>query len=104
MIKVINTNNFESEVLKSNVPVVVVDFGATWCGPCKMLEPVLDELSNKMKAKFVKIDVDTNPALSSKYNISSVPTVLIFKNSELVDKFVGFKPEQQIVNTIEKHI
>lgn len=103
MIKVINTNNFEKEVLKSTIPVVV-DFGAIWCGPCKMLEPVLDNISNRIKAKFVKIDVDSNPALSSKYNIASVPTVLIFKKGELVDKFTGFRPEQQIIDIIKKYV
>lgn len=103
MIKVIDTSTFEEEVIKNNNPVVV-DFWATWCGPCKMLSPILDELSNTLKAKFVKIDVDANPSLSAKFDITSVPTVLIFKNGEIVDKLIGFRPKEQIMATIEKHI
>jgi len=104
MIKIINNDDtFEKEVINSK-GVVVVDFWATWCKPCKMLTPVLDDFSNKLNAKFVKVDVDENSVLSSTYMITSIPTVLIFKNGVIVDKFMGFKPSTEIVKIIEKHI
>ena len=83
MEKKFTTDNFEAEVLKSDKPVLV-DFYADWCGPCKMQGPILEELKNKVgdAANIVKVDVDRNPDISAKYQIRSVPTIIIFKNGE----------------------
>ena len=105
MVKVINDNSFEAEVLKQE-KVVVVDFWATWCGPCKMIAPIMEELSQELagKAEFVKVDVDENPGVSQKYRIASIPTIMIFKNGTAVDTLVGFRPKQALKELIEKHI
>ena len=88
MMKVVNSNEFKSEIEKD---MVLVDFFATWCGPCKMLGPVLEELSeNRDGVKIVKIDVDECSALAKKYGIMSVPTLLLFKNGEMVSKTTGY--------------
>ena len=105
MIKEVTDSKFNEEVIKAD-QVVVVDFWASWCGPCKMLSPVLEELSEELvgKANFAKVNVDENPVLSQTYKISSIPTVLIFKNGEAVDTMVGFRPKQDIKNTIMKNL
>ncbi|KOF57323.1 MULTISPECIES: thioredoxin [Clostridium] len=105
MVKEIGDLNFESEVTDPE-KLVVVDFWAPWCGPCKMLGPVIDETSNELseKAKFVKVNVDENPNTASKFGIASIPTVMIFKNGSPVDTLVGFRPKQSIISEIEKHI
>ncbi|MRY42756.1 thioredoxin [Parabacteroides distasonis] len=83
--------------------VTVVDFFATWCGPCKMIAPILEELSEEMKEKvnFIKVDVDKSGDLADEYHISSIPTVAIFKNNENVNQFVGFLPKEEIKRLIE---
>jgi len=105
MIKETTDSKFDEEVVKAE-QLVVVDFWASWCGPCKMLSPVMEELSKELlgKADFVKVNVDENPVLSQKYKIASIPTVLIFKNGEAVDTMVGFRPKQDIKNTILKNL
>ncbi|WP_234123202.1 thioredoxin [Clostridium hydrogenum] len=105
MVKEINDVSFESEVGTQDKPVVV-DFWAPWCGPCKMLGPVIDEISNELdeKVKFVKVNVDENPLAANKFKIASIPTVMIFKNGNPVDTLVGFRPKQSMVSEIEKHI
>ncbi|MFL0247558.1 thioredoxin [Candidatus Clostridium stratigraminis] len=105
MIKEIMDNNFEDEVMKGN-EAVVVDFWAPWCGPCKMLGPVLEELEKDYngKVKFVKVNVDNNPVVSQKYRVSSIPTVMVFKNGSTVDTMVGFRPKIAVKDLIEKHI
>ena len=93
MVGHISDSNFEEEVLKTK-GVVVVDFFATWCAPCKMLAPVLEEISEEVKeAKIVKIDVDENPLAANLYHVSSIPTIKIFKDGELKDSKVGFQPK-----------
>jgi len=89
--------NFEAEVLKSAEPVVV-DFWAEWCGPCKMIAPVLDELAGSMqgRVKIVKLNVDENPDTAAKYGIMSIPTLMIFKNGEMASRQIGAAPKQKL--------
>ena len=95
VIKNCNENDFENEVLKSNLPVIV-DFWAEWCGPCKMLTPILEELSNEMKNEInvVKVNLDENQDLAMKYSIRSIPTLLLFKEGNLIDTKVGLLPKK----------
>lgn len=103
MSKIIDSTNFEQEV---NDGVVVVDFFATWCGPCKMLAPIFEQLSVEMKddARFVKVDIDKSLEIARKYMISSVPTMMIFKDGKPVDTMVGFMPKEAIKSKVESHI
>lgn len=105
MVNVINDMNFHNEVTNSDVPVVV-DFWATWCGPCKMLSPVMEEVSEELngKAKFVKVNVDENPVAANEYRIASIPTVMIFKNGKQINSLVGFRPKNEIKSAIEQYI
>ena len=97
-IKNCNENDFENEVLKSNLPVIV-DFWAEWCGPCKMLTPILEELSDEMikEISIVKVNLDENQDLAMKYSIRSIPTLLLFKDGNLLDTKVGLLPKSEIV-------
>lgn len=105
VMKEITDNMFKTEVLESNIPVVV-DFWATWCGPCKMVAPVMEELDTQYngKAKFVKVDVDQNPAVSGEYGILSIPTIMLFKDGKVAETIVGFRPKADFENIISKHI
>ena len=104
-IKNCNENDFENEVLKSNLPVIV-DFWAEWCGPCKMLTPILEELSNEMKneIKVVKVNLDENQDLAMKYSIRSIPTLLLFKEGNLIDTKVGLLPKSEIVTWFKSKV
>ena len=104
MVKEINAEQFETEAKKS--AVAVVDFFATWCGPCKMLSPVLEEISGKLagKADFYKVDVDEAPQLAGQYQVNSVPCLVLFKNGELVSQSLGFKPEPAVTAWIESNL
>lgn len=97
------TENFETEVLGSDVPVLV-DFWATWCMPCRMLAPVIEEIAseNEGKIKVGKVNVDENPDLASKYRVMSIPTVLVFKNGELTATSVGVDSKENILKLLEK--
>ena len=94
--------DFEKEVLQSEVPVMV-DLWAEWCGPCRMIGPIIDEMSTEYegKAKMVKIDIDSNPETPVKYGVRNIPTVLFFKNGELVDKLVGAVPKSTFAEKLE---
>ena len=95
-------DNFQEEVLNSNQPVLV-DFWAEWCAPCRALGPVIDELSGEYegKAKIGKMDIDTNRDAAIKYGIQSIPSIIIFKDGEVLNKFVGISPKDELVSAID---
>jgi thioredoxin 1 len=97
----VNDSNFDEIVVKSNIPVIV-DFWAEWCGPCRMIAPIVEELSNEYsgKALVVKCDVDTSPGVASKYGIRNIPTVLFFKDGKIADKQVGAVPKSNFVTKL----
>ncbi len=101
----IDKNNFENEVLKSDKPVIV-DFWAAWCGPCRMVAPVIDQLADQYsgKVKVAKINVDENPELAGMYQVMSIPTILMFKEGKKVDELVGARPKQAFEDMIQKSI
>ncbi len=106
MTKEVNDTNFEQEVLKSTVPVLV-DFWAEWCGPCRMLGPIIEEISNEFsddKVKICKLNVDNNQVTASKYSIMAIPTVLLFKNGQPVEQLVGVRSKKDYINIINKYI
>jgi thioredoxin 1 len=101
----VTEENFDAEVLKSEMPVLV-DFTATWCGPCKMLAPLIDELAQEWegKANIYKMDVDTNPSTPIKYDVMGVPSLILFKNGEIAARITGFRPKKQLITTFEPHL
>lgn len=104
MIKHINKNNFQDEVLNSKKPVLV-DFFATWCGPCQMLSPVLEKISNsRAEIDIAKVDIDKSMELARQYNIEVVPTMIIFKDGKAVKQVQGFYSEDEIMSLIEQYI
>jgi thioredoxin 1 len=101
----LNEDVFEAEVLKSSVPVIV-DFTAAWCGPCKMLEPVVMQLSQDWdgKVKFVKLDVDDNSNLAVQYGVMGVPTLILFVNGSPVQRLSGYQPKDRIISKFAAYI
>lgn len=103
IMKIVNTQEF-NELM--NEKAVLVDFFATWCGPCKMLSPVLEGVAEKMKDKvtIVKVDVDRSPDLAAKFGVMSVPRMIMFKNGRQVDAFSGYMPEANLMANIERNL
>ena len=103
--KNVTDENFESEVLIDSKPTLV-DFWAEWCGPCKMVSPIVEELSNEYngKVKVAKLDVDSNPQTATNYGIRGIPTLLMFKDGSAVDQIVGAVPKTQIAERLDKII
>ena len=101
----LTTNDFEEKALKSDKPVLV-DFFAVWCGPCKMAEPIIEELADKYKEQAVvaKLNVDEEPQIAQRYGVMSIPTVIMFKNGKEVDRQVGFIGREGYEKMLSKHL
>ena len=101
----VNEENFQSEVLESTQPVIV-DFTATWCGPCKLLDPVVKQLAQEWadKVKVVKLDVDSNPNLAMQYQVMGVPTLILFVSGEPKQRLSGYQPKERILAKFSPHL
>ncbi|WP_047154763.1 thioredoxin [Aneurinibacillus tyrosinisolvens] len=99
----LNDNIFGSETASGTV---LVDFWAPWCGPCKMIAPVLEEINNEIGDKIIigKLNVDQNPNTAQQFNVMSIPTLLLFKDGQVVEQIIGFQPKEQLMNAIKHHM
>jgi thioredoxin 1 len=102
---ILNDSNFEAEVSSTDGGPILVDFWATWCGPCRMVAPVLEKLADELKGKvrIGKLDVDQNPATAARFGIQSIPTLLVFKKGKIVDQIIGAQSREVITAMINRH-
>ena len=104
MVKHLKENEFNSEVIDFD-GISIVDFWAEWCGPCKMIAPIFEDVAGELtNAKFVKANVDECPNLAGKYRVASIPTIMVFKDGAPIETLVGFMPKDQLKNAIAKHL
>jgi thioredoxin 1 len=103
--QVVSDQNFETEVIKSETPVLV-DFWAAWCGPCRMVAPVLEEIATEQgeKVKIAKLDVDANPITAGRFGVRSIPTMILFKNGREAQRVVGYMPKEKLLQQIQPHL
>ena len=103
--QVVNDQSFEQDVLKSDTPVLV-DFWATWCGPCRMVGPVLEEIASEQgeKIKIAKLDVDANPVTAGRFGVRAIPTMILFKDGKEAQRLVGYMPKDRLLQQIQPHM